>query len=98
MSINSELISWPHVFQLGLKLLTYKPITIEIIQKGEKTFTRYMYLDGFWQFFAIFSQKFLPLFKKFGSPKNQSINRFLKNIVFSQKSDNLSRFLVKFSS
>ena len=52
-----------------------------------------MALANFW---VIFVQKdFLPLLKKIWA-KNSPFRRFLKNTIFSQKSDYLNRFFVKF--
>ena len=76
----------------------------EINQKSEKAFPVYMYLDGFGKFLKFFIQKiFLPLIKENGGGGNKKKTPFLaiskkkkKKKVFSQKSDDLCRFLVKF--
>ena len=59
-----------------------------------------MYLDGFGKFLVIFVKKyiyifFLPLLKKLGAKKSL-FWQFFKNMIFSQKSDYLNRFLVNF--
>ena len=54
-----------------------------------------MYLDGFGKFLVIFVQKFfLPLLKSLG--QKIMFWPFLKITIFSQKYDDLNRFLVKF--
>ena len=75
----------------------------KLIKKSEKTFPRYMYLDGFGKFLVIFVQDIfvLPLVKKKKKKKMGQKSlfwRFLKNTIFNQKSDYLNRFLVKFLS
>ena len=56
-----------------------------------------MYLDGFGKFLVIFVQKyFFTLVKKIWAPQKITFWQFLKNTIFSHKSDNLNRFLVKF--
>ena len=56
-----------------------------------------MYLHGSGKFLVILSKNiFLPLLKKLGPKKNHFFLLFLKNMIFSQKSDYLNRFLVKF--
>ena len=68
----------------------------KLIKKSEKTFPRYMYLDGFGKLLVIFVQKyFFTLVKNFLA-KKITFWRFLKNTIFSQKSDYLNRFPVKF--
>ena len=56
-----------------------------------------MYLDGFGKFLVIFVQKyfFILVKKKGGGAKKSLFWQFLKNMIFSQKSDYLNRFLVK---
>ena len=52
-----------------------------------------MALANFWSFLS--KNIFLPLFKKVWGKKSL-FWRFLKNTIFSQKSDYLNRFLMKF--
>ena len=56
-----------------------------------------MYLDGFGRFLVIFVENFffLPLLKKIWA-KKLLFWQFLKNMIFSQKSDYLNWFLMKF--
>ena len=55
-----------------------------------------MYLDGFGKFLVIFVQKyFFILVKKFWATKSL-FWQFLKNTIFSQKSDYSNGFLMKF--
>ena len=70
----------------------------KINPKCEKTFPRYMYFRWLWQILGDLCPKifFLPLLKKKFGAKESFSWRFLKNTIFSQKSDYLNRFLVKF--
>ena len=65
-------------------------------QKTEKSFPRHMSLNAFLHIFGNFNQKifFDPCSKNFW-PKKSIVSNFSKNAAFSQKSDNLNRFLSK---
>ena len=80
-----------------------------INQKSEKTFPRYMYLDGFWQIFGNFIQKYFLTLVKNNVGKKSLFGDFLEIrffvcfcfvffffVFFCQKSDYLNRFLVNF--
>ena len=55
-----------------------------------------MYLDGFGKFLVIFVQKYFFYVVKKDLGQETLFWQFLKNMFFSQKSDNLKRFFVKF--
>ena len=57
-----------------------------------------MYLDIFGKFLVIYVQKyFLTLVRNFGPKNHPTFWLFLKNTIFSQKSDDLHIILVKFN-
>ena len=56
-----------------------------------------MFLDGIGKFLVIFVQKYFFTLVKKNLGQKTNFWRFLKNTVFSQKSDDLNRFFVKIS-
>ena len=73
---------------------------IEIYQKSQNTFPRYLFLDGFGKFVVIVWQFFLPLLKKRKLEKKNKQNKtnhfwqLLTNKILSRKSDDLNIFLL----